>query len=364
MKIALIHDHLAQDGGAEKVVQCFQEIWPKAPIFVLVHDKKKANKFFLDKDIRTSFIQKLPLGLRKYQWFLSWMPAAVENYDLSDYDVVLSSTSSFAKGVITQPETLHVCYCHTPTRFLWSDTHSYLKELGINKVIKKFIPLVLTKVRLWDRAVADRVDKFIGNSKLVQGRIKKYYKRESDLIYPPVEAEKFGIEETKDFFLAGGRLVPYKRFDLIIKAFNRLGKPLKIYGSGPDEEYLKKIANKNIEFLGRVSDEDLKHLYAQAQAFLNPQLEDFGITMLESMASGRPVIAYEAGGAKEIVKPGVTGEFFKEQTWEDLADAIVKFDGAKYNPQEIRDFALGFDKELFKEKIKNYVEEQYNNFKK
>ncbi len=359
MKIALIHDHLAQDGGAEKVVQCFQEIWPEAPLFVLVHNPKKANAFFQDKDIRTSFVQRMPFGVSKYQWFLSWMPAAVENYNLAEYDLVLSSTSSFAKGVLTKPETLHICYCHTPTRFLWSDTHDYIKELGVNRLVKKIIPLVLTNIRLWDKAAAERVGQFVANSKVVQERIKKYYQRESDLIYPPVEIAKFSVGQAQDYFLAGGRLVPYKRFDLVIQAFNRLGRKLKIFGSGPEEYNLHKMAGKNIEFLGQVSDQEKAELYQKALAFINPQVEDFGITMLESMASGRPVIAYQGGGAKEIVEPGRTGEFFQEQTWEDLADAIVKFEATKYQPAEIRQFAEQFDKEIFKRRIKDYVEQAY-----
>lgn len=359
MKIALVHDHLAQDGGAEKVVQCFQEIWPEAPIFVVVHNPKKANNFFKKSDIRTSFIQKLPFGLKKYQWFFPLMPAAVESYNLEDYDVILSSTSSFAKGVITKPDVLHICYCHTPTRFLWSDTHDYIRELGVNRLIKKIVPIFLTQVRIWDKSAAERVDKFIANSKIVQERIKKYYHRDSDLIYPPVELDEFAIAEPQNYFLTGGRLVPYKRFDLVVKAFNRLGRPLKIFGSGPELANLKKIANKNIEFLGRVPEEEKKKLYSQAQAFINPQVEDFGITMLESMASGRPVIAYQQGGACEIVEPNKTGEFFQSQTWEDLADAIVKFESNKYNPQEIREYAQQFDKALFKDKIKKFVEDKY-----
>ncbi|MFH1781787.1 MAG: glycosyltransferase, partial [Patescibacteria group bacterium] len=255
MKIALIHDHLVQDGGGEKVLAAFHEIWPDAPTYVLVHNKKNSNKVFHDKDIRTSFIQRLPFGVSKYKYYFPLMPSAVENYDLMDYDVVLSSNSAFAKGVITQPKTLHICYCHTPTRFLWSDTHSYLRELGASSIIKKVLPWYLSNVRVWDRLAAERVDQYIANSRIVQDRIQKYYNSKSDIIHPPVEARKFFISQPKDYFLAGGRLVPYKRYDLIIDAFNRLGRPLKIYGDGPEMEALKKRARPNIEFLGRVSDE-------------------------------------------------------------------------------------------------------------
>jgi len=362
MKIALIHDHLAQDGGAEKVLAAFLEIWPEAPVFVVVYNKNKANKIFLKNDIRTSFIQSLPFGIKKYKWYLPLYPAAVENYDLSEFDVILSSNSAFAKGIITRPNTLHICYCHTPTRFLWSDTHSYIKELGVTSVVKKFLPLFLSNIRIWDRLAAERVDKFIANSALVQNRIKKYYKADSTIIYPPVEAAKFSLGQPKDYFLAGGRLVPYKRFDLVVEAFNRLGRPIKIFGEGPEYQTLKNKAKSNIEFLGLVSDQQKAKLYQEALAYINPQEEDFGITMVEAMAAGRPVIAYKAGGAKEIIIAGKTGEFFDEQTWEDLADAVVKFKPQKYQTQQIRDHALKFDVTFFKENIKNFVEEQYNNF--
>lgn len=362
MKIALVHDHLAQDGGAEKVLAAFQEIWPTAPIFVVVHDPKHANEFFTDKEIKTSFIQRLPFGVKKYKWYLPLYPSAVEDYDLSDYDLVLSSSSAFAKGVITQPNALHICYCHTPTRFLWSDTHSYIRELGISSFIKKILPLFLSNIRLWDKLAAERVDNFIANSKLVQHRIRKYYKKDSDIIYPPVEAKNFFIsDQPKEYFLAGGRLVPYKKFDLIIEAFNRLGRPLKIFGTGPELEYLKTQAKSNIEFLGRVSDDEKVKLYQNALAFINPQEEDFGITMVESMASGRPVLAFNAGGAQEIVIPGKTGDFFHEQTWEDLADLIVRFEPGDYDARVIREHALKFDVKNFKKQIKEYVENAYHN---
>ncbi|MDP3970263.1 MAG: glycosyltransferase [bacterium] len=359
MKIALVHDHLAQDGGAEKVVMAFHEIWPEAPIYVLVHDEDSAHEIFKDKDIRTSFIQKLPLGIKKYQWYFPIMPTAVEGYDLMEYDVVLSSTASFAKGIITRPDTLHICYCHTPTRYLWSDTHSYVKELEVSPIVKWTLPFFLSYIRIWDKMAAERVDKFIANSRLVQDRITKYYKADSDIIYPPVSMDKFSIGETGDYYLAGGRLVSYKRFDIIIEAFNRLGRKLKIFGNGPEMENLQKQAGKSIEFIGKVSDEELAKLYREANAFINPQIEDFGITMVEAMASGTPVIAYRAGGAEEIIQPGVTGEFFKYQTWEDLADTVVKFKPAEYDSQRIRAEAEKYSLSIFKQKIQQYVETEY-----
>ncbi|MBI2410286.1 MAG: glycosyltransferase [Candidatus Kerfeldbacteria bacterium] len=367
MKIALVHDHLAQDGGAEIVLRAFAEIWPEAPIFVLVHNPEQANAFFAQRDIRTSFIQRMPLGLRKYQWFFPLMPAAMEDFDLSGYDVVLSSSSSFAKGIVTRPGTMHINYCHTPTRFLWSDTHSYVDELGVNRVVKKIIPLFLSHIRMWDRLAAERADAMIANSTTVAKRIVKYYHRESTVIYPPVNTKDFTVAEpsaVREYFLAGGRLVPYKRFDLLVEAFNKLNRPLKIFGNGPECAELKRQAHSNIEFVGRVSDAELKKLYAECTAFLNPQEEDFGITMIEAMAAGRPVIAYSKGGAAEIIEHGKTGLLIDYQTWEDFADAVIGFDHTQFDPKHIRKRAQDFEHEVFKAQIRTFVEKEWHTFQK
>ncbi|MFC1618050.1 glycosyltransferase [Patescibacteria group bacterium] len=363
MKVALVHEHLAQDGGAENVLRIFHEIFPDAPIFTLVFDKKRANPSFSDADVRTSFIQKFPMGVRLYQAALPFMSTAVEKFDLSEFDVVLSSASAFAKGVITTPQTLHVCYCHSPTRYLWSDAHSYYKELRYNKLIKIMIPFALTKLRQWDRIAADRVDNFIANSRYVQRRIEKYYKADSDIIYPPIETEKFKIaDKVDDYYFTLGRLVAYKRYDLTIRAFNKLGRPLKIAGDGPELDYLQKIAGPNIEFLGRVSDKDRCELYSKCQAFIFPQEEDFGITPVEAMAAGRPVIAYGQGGALETVVPGKTGVLFPNQTVASLTNALNNFWPEDYDPQEIRDHALKFSTKRFKKEITNLVENSWQEF--
>ncbi|MFH1172898.1 MAG: glycosyltransferase [bacterium] len=359
MKVALVHDYLNQDGGAEKVLKVLQAIFPEAPIHTLIYDEEKLGHIFKPDKVRPSYIQTLPWGKTLYKWFLPLMASAIESFDFSGYDLVISSSSAFAKGVITRPGTKHICYCHTPTRYLWSDTHQYIEELSYNKLIKKIIPYILTRLRLWDRLAAERPDYFLANSQEVQKRIKKYYHRDSDLIHPPVETERFSINsQLGNYYLIGGRLVPYKRYDLAVQAFNKLGIPLKIFGEGPELAKLKKIAKDNIKFVGKVNDEQLSRLYAQCLAFIHPQEEDFGITAVEAMASGRPVIAYASGGALETVIDGVTGKFFDEQSWEALADTIIRFKPEEYNPQAIREHARKFDVEVFKRKIQDYVTEK------
>ncbi len=364
MKIALVHDHLTQEGGAERVLQVFQEMWPDAPIFTLFFDKEKLGKTFANANIHTSFLQNWPGALKHYQWFLPLMPTATESYNLMDYDVVLSSCSALAKGVITRSNTLHICYCHTPTRYLWSDTHRYVEELRYNSLVKKVVPYFLNQLRTWDQLAAQRVDFFIANSKNVSDRIKKYYRRQSLVIHPPVETEKFKISpQVEKYFLTGGRLVPYKRFDLTIQAFNRLGIPLKIFGEGPEMENLKKLAKPNVEFLGRLEYDALADAYGKAVAFIHPQIEDFGLTAVESMAAGRPVIAYAAGGACETVVENKTGKFFDEQSWEALADTVVRFKPENFKPEEIKQYAEQFGVGRFKNEVSSLVNSEYQKIK-
>ncbi|MBI2984585.1 MAG: glycosyltransferase [Candidatus Kerfeldbacteria bacterium] len=360
MNVALVHEHLAQDGGAERVAQVLMDMFPQAPLFTLVYNPRRANPAFRDRDIRTSFIQRLPGGVRYYQWFVTLMPNAVERYDLRGFDLVISSASAFAKGVITDPRALHLCYLHSPTRYLWSDTHQYVDELPYPRWIRALIPLSLTRLRMWDRLAADRVDHFVANSRAVQQRIKKYYRRDSAVIYPPVDLQRFTLHQGGgDYYLTGGRLVPYKRFDLAIQAFNKLGLPLKIFGVGPAMTQLQTMAKKNIDFLGRVPDQDLNELYGRAAAFLYPQEEDFGITAVEAMATGRPVIAYAAGGALESVKAGQTGVFFQEQEWEALADTVIRFQRQRFDPHQIRRWALGFGVDRFRQELRRFVDQTW-----
>jgi glycosyltransferase involved in cell wall biosynthesis len=363
LRVALVHDFLVQEGGAEQVLKELTEMFPSAPIFTLVADFEKAGKFFKKEDVRTSFIQKLPLSKRKYQWYLPLMPAAIESFDLSEYDVVISSSSAFAKGVLTQPYTIHICYCHSPTRYLWTDTHSYVQDLPIPSIIKKIIPFHLSRLRVWDLAAAGRPDIFLANSNNVLKRIKKYYRRDAQILYPPVRTDEYTVASHKEnYFLAGGRLVGYKHFDIIIDAFNQLGIPLKIFGSGPLQEKLSERAKKNITFLGMVSDVELKRLYTHAKAYINPQEEDFGLTMTEALASGCPIIAYKAGGALEIVQDGINGTFFEEQSWEALADSVVRLREKTFDPKMIQMTAQTFSRQVFKEKFLALLEKHKSEY--
>lgn len=364
MKLALVHDFLAHEGGAERVLKAMQEVWPEAPTFVLFHDRERADSTFLKRDIRPSFLQRAPGIKTKYNWYVSLMPSAIESHNLSEYDVVLSSASAFAKGVITRPGAIHISYCHTPTRYLWTDTHRYVDELKAPRFIKKFLPPVLSNLRVWDRLAAERVDAFIANSETVRGRIKKYYQRDADVIHPPVDVANSKLQMANslgNYYLVGGRLVAYKRFDLVVAAFNKLGIPLKVFGEGPEEEKLREMAKPHIEFLGKVSDETKAELYRNCIAFIHPHIEDFGITAIEAMASGRPVIALPEGGARETVVAGITGDFLDEQSWENLAHHVIRFKPENFNPQVIRRHAETFDTAVFKEKIRTYVESAWAN---
>lgn len=368
MRIALIHDYLNQYGGAERVLEAFSEIWPEAPIYTLVYEPKLVHGAFQNKEIHTSFLQKFPFARRHHRPFLFLMPMAVEHFDLSKYDVVISDSASYAKGVITKPCTLHICYCHTPTRYLWDDCHKYTEEFSYSPLIKKIIPLFLNYLRLWDEAAALRVDKFIANSRYVARRIRKYYAREAEVIYPPVET-KFSLPLSpegrginSDYFLMVSRFLSYKKIDLAIEAFNQLGSPLIIVGDGRERKNLEKIAKSNIRFTGAVSDEKLKEYYLNCRAFIFPQEEDFGITAVEAMACGKPVIAFRAGGALETVEDGRTGLFFDEQTPESLMMTVKQFEKMTFNSRIISDYAGQFDKEIFKNKIRKFVEESWEEF--
>lgn len=362
MRIALVHDYLVQYGGAERVLQAFTELFPYAPIYTLIHDKEAMHGVFEGKRIYTSFLQHLPFSRKRHRFFPPLMPLAIEQFDFSSYDIVLSDSSSYAKGIITRPETLHICYMHTPMRYAWDDCQKYTQDFGFPQMIKKLVPFFMNPIRLWDKASADRVDSFLANSQFVAKRIKKYYRQDAKVIHPPVNVDRFYIaEKPGNYFLMVGRLIAYKRHDIAIVAFNRLKLPLKIIGRGPEFDRLKKMAGPTIEFLGRVPEEDLPRYYAECRGFVFPQEEDFGIVAIEAMASGRPLIAYRGGDIVEHLEEGAMGVFFDEQTPEAIVGAVEHFCRAEYNPHFIREKALPFDKERFKTTIKDYIEGALHN---
>ena len=359
LKLAICVSWLNQYGGAEKVLEAAHGLFPDAPIYTTIYWPQAMPAAYRVWDIRVSALNRLPFIRRHHQPFLPLYPLAVESFDLSAYDVVLSITSAFAHGIITPPETLHICYCLTPARFLWN-YQSYAQREGLGRLVDIALRPTLNYLRLWDRLAADRVDHFIAISGEVQRRIRKYYRRGSTIIYPPVETARFHpADGYDDYFLVVSRLIPYKRIDLAVLAFNELGLPLKIVGEGRDRAALQSLARPNIEFVGWVDDEALQGLLSRTRAFIFPGLEDFGIAPLEAMAAGRPVIAYAGGGALDTVQPGVTGEFFTELTPESLAGVVREFDPTRYDPATIRRHAEQFDRAVFQQKLGQFVEERF-----
>jgi glycosyltransferase involved in cell wall biosynthesis len=357
MKIALVHDYLVQYGGAERVLECFTELFPDAPIYTLVYNESAMHGTFVGKRIYTSYLQKMPFARNKHRIFPLLMPPAIEQFDFSKYDIVLSDSSSYAKGIITGPNTLHVSYVHTPMRYAWDDCQKYTKDFYFPNFIKRIIPFAMNYIRLWDKVSAGRVDRYIANSNFVARRIAKYYRKQCEVIHPPVNLEKFTLPaKDEGYYLMVGRLIAYKRHDIAIKAFNKLGLPLKIIGRGPEFKRLKKLAGPNVEFLGRVSDKQLPGYYANCKGFIFPQEEDFGIVAIEAMAAGKPLIAFKGGDIVEHMEEGKMGIFFANQTTDAVIEAVEKFSKINFDSEYIRSKAQKFDKELFKIKIKAYIE--------
>jgi glycosyltransferase involved in cell wall biosynthesis len=369
MKVALIHEFFNQFGGGERVFSALKEIFPKADIYSLLIDENRVLTEFGELSIHTSFLQKLPGFLRKrHKLLLPFYPYAAEQFNLSSYDLVISDSNSFAKGVLTKPETIHICYCHTPTGYLWHYYREYLEEQRLSNISKTIVSKLLHKLRIWDAQAAHRVDYFIANSKNVQKRIKKYYNRDSVVIYPPVDLDKLKPEtkntksQPKDgnFFLIVSRLSPYKKINLAIEAFNKLPRErLKIVGEGSELENLKRLARPNIEFIGYVPDERLKEYYENCRALIFPGEEDFGITPVEAMAFGKPVIAYKKGGVLESVIDGKTGVFFEKPTSSNLLDAlnVFKEKEKQFEASIIKKQAEKFDKAVFQKKIRQFISE-------
>jgi glycosyltransferase involved in cell wall biosynthesis len=359
MKTALVHDWLNQIGGAENVLETLVDLFPGAPIYTSIYAPKLMPASYAAWDIRTSFMQRLPGVATHHQSYLPLYPLAFEQFDLSGYDLVLSNKSAFCHGVITPPETLHISYCLTPTRFLWM-YEAYRQREGLGKAADVALRPALAWLRQWDRLAADRVDHFIAISRVVQARIRKYYGRDSTIIYPPVDVQRFtpSSRQPGDYYLAGGRLIPYKRVDLAVEAFNRLGRPLLVFGDGRDRAELQAKAGSNITFLGRVSWERLVDLFQHCRAFVFPGLEDFGIAPLEAQAAGRPVIAYAGGGALDTIVDGETGVLFREQSVQGLLEAVQAFEALDISPAACRRNAERFAVERFRREMLNYVEER------
>jgi glycosyltransferase involved in cell wall biosynthesis len=356
LKVALVHDWGNQVGGAEGVLLALKETFPDAPVYMSMYAPALMPEVWRTWGIRTSFMDRLPLVKRHHQLFLPLYPLAFEQFDFSEFDLVISNKSGFCHGIITPPETLHIDYCLTPTRYVW-DYGSYARREGIGRLANFLLQPLLTCLRVWDRLAADRVDHFVAISGEVQRRIRKYYGRDSTIIYPPVETNRFApVDGHDDYFLVVSRLVPYKRIDLAVQAFNRLGLPLKIAGSGRDRTALEQMAGRTIEFLGRVPDSELGRLLQRCRAFVFPGHEDFGIAPLQANAAGRPVIAYRAGGALDTVVEGKTGLLFDEQTPESLMAAVRTLDDMIFEPEVIRQHALRFDKTVFQRELMRFVE--------
>lgn len=364
-KVAIVADWLVIYGGAEQVISAIHEMYPEAPIYTTLFWPEKMKEL-AEADVRVSHLQKIPFAKKKHRWFLQFMPHAVERMDLSEYDIVISSCHSVAKGVITKPQTLHVSYCHSPMRYCWDNWQEYLNQWNFRWPIRNYIFRKMHDIRSWDRAAAERVDSYIANSAFVGKRISKYYRKDSHVIPPPVDTERFvpSDKPPRNYFLAAGRLIPYKRFDLLVETFNRLGWMLKIAGTGPELEKLKKMAKPNVEFLGFVSDEKLVELYQRCNAFLFPQVEDAGITPLEAMACGRPVIALGEGGATETVIEGKTGMFFEKQEVVSLLDTLNNFKVDQFDPKFIRQHAEKYSRESFQNALRSFVDEKWGEWKK
>lgn len=370
MKIALVADWLVTFGGAEHVIAEWMQMFPDAPIFTTVARKESLGPL-RNADIRVSALQRIYDITSKHQILLTQMPAAIESLDLRGYDVVLSSSHAVGKGILVEPSTLHICYCHTPVRYAWEMEKEYLRDFRVPSFLQPTIRRALMRLRRWDLTSAKRVDAYIANSKTTQERIERTYARSSVVIPPPVDDRFFENEvhtaqkaqpDAQNYFLAVGRLVPYKRFDLLIELANTLHLPLKIAGRGQDEKRLRALAGPTVEFLGFVPEADLPALYRHAEALFFPQHEDAGIVLLEAQASGTPVIAYNAGGAADMAIEGKTGVFFNEQTLESLHNALTAFRAKIWDRESIRAHIRSFSQERFRTDMRQCIEAQYAAF--
>ncbi|MDD5623248.1 MAG: glycosyltransferase [Candidatus Peribacteraceae bacterium] len=367
MKVALIADWLPTFGGAEHVVAEFHALWPDAPLFTTVARKDHLGPL-RDAAIRTSPLQRWYQITRQHTWLLPWMPRALERFDLRGYDLIVSSSHAVGKGIIPPSSAVHVCYCHTPMRYAWEMEEEYLHDFRVPHFARKTVKKMLKQLRRWDLTTARRTDVFLANSHATKERIARTYGRESTVVPPPVEDRFFSVplagKRREGYYLGIGRLVPYKRFDLLIETANALKLPLKIAGVGKSFASLKRLAGPTVEFLGFVPDEALPTLYAQAKAVLFPQVEDAGVVPLEAQACGTPVIALGQGGVLDTVRDGVTGLFFPEQTRESLSAALARFAERSFDPEAIRSHARAFSSSRFRTQMLATIEDALHRFRR
>jgi len=356
LRIALVHDWLTGMRGGEKVLETLCEIYPEADIYTLIWNKGSVSEKIEKHKIYTSILQKFPFSSKRYRYYLPIMPKLIESFYLKNYDFVVSSSHCVAKGIRIKKGVPHICYCHTPMRYVWDLYDDYFGKGKANIFVRGGMRIFRGYLQKWDVESSKNVSFFIANSENVKNRIKKYYDRDAYVIYPPVDVSGFPEKRKEDFYLVVSALVPYKKVDIVIEAFNELKLPLKIIGSGPEEKKLENIAKENIEFLGWVDSLKLKEYYTKAKAFIFPQLEDFGITAVESQAAGTPVIAYGEGGAKETVINGKTGLFFYFQTSYEIIKAVKKFEKMSFDIKELKKNANRFSKENFVDNFKNFIE--------
>lgn len=356
-RVALIHDYLNQYGGAERVLEALHDLFPDAPVYTSIYDAAAMPPSYRSWDIRTSWMQQLPGWRTHFRKYFLLYPSAFESFDLSAYDLVISSSSAYAKGVIPRPGALHLCYCHTPMRFGWR-TDAYVEREAIGGRTSRLLAVLLTLLRTWDVVSSQRVDGFIANSHEVAGRIQRYYGRSAEVIPPPVDLPPYQTPAPEPFYLTGGRFVPYKRLDIVVQAFTALKLPLVVFGDGRDRPKLEALAGPNVKFVGRVSDAELQQLYRRCQAYITAGDEDAGIQPVEAMAAGRPVIAYAAGGVRETVLEAQTGTFFHDQTPAALAVAVARSRTMAFDPWMIRQHAEQFGRARFQERIAALVAAQ------
>lgn len=354
MRVALVTDWFTSFGGAERVLMELHRLFPEAPLYTSVYDPAGLPEELRGWDVRPSFLQRVPLARGRYRAFLPLMPLAFEQFDLREFDLVISCSSACAKGVITRPDALHLCYCHTPCRYVWDLYHDYTAGMRGRAL---FAP-VAHWLRIWDRISSDRVDQFVANSREVAGRIRKHYRRDAEIVHPPVDVERIQPNGAppEDFYLTVSRLVPYKRIDLAVQAATRLGRRLVVVGDGPERGRLETMAGPSVEFTGHLTDAEVASLLARCRAFLFPAWEDFGIAAVEAQAAGRPVVAFGRGGALDSVVDGRTGVLFEEQTVAGLVEGMLRFDRSHIDPQVCRSNAERFGASHFRERMSATIE--------